>query len=256
MKKIIAIEIKNLSKKYVVLHERPTIVENIISKKRNEVFWALKKINLTIKKGERVGIVGPNGSGKTTLLKIISGISTCSDGEIKVNGKVVSIIELEGGFHPELSGFENIKLSGLLLGMSKSYIEKNIDKIIKFADIGNFISAPLYTYSSGMKLRLGFAIAINSSPEILVLDENIAVGDAEFKEKSYGRIKQFFSGGKTVIIATHSFDVLKKICNRAIWLYNGKIRADGSVNKIISLYKKVYAKKIARLKRKNPHFKI
>lgn len=228
MKDNIAIELKNIYKRYSLRHQKPTLMGGLFGMEKREEFIALKNVSLQIKKGEKVGIVGDNGSGKTTVLKIISGISAPTSGEITVVGKIVSLIELEAGFHQELSGIENIFLNGLLVGMSQKEIQKNLKKIISFSGVGEFIDAPLHTYSSGMSLRLGFSIAVHSNPDILVLDEGIAVGDQAFRKKSLAKINEFFKKGKTVIVVSHWLDYLKENCNRIIWLENGEVKRDGS----------------------------
>ncbi len=244
------IKLKHIGKKYVVHHEKPTLVENIFKRKKTEEFYALRDINLTVFKGDSVGIFGANGSGKTTLLKIMAGITTPTYGSILCEHKIISLIELGAGFHPDLTGEENIFLNGLLLGMDKNEIVKKLKSITTFADIGGFIDAPLYTYSDGMKLRISFAIAIHASPEVLILDENISVGDNNFKQKSLDKINEFRKKRKTIIIATHSFELLKKICNRAIWLFNGEIRAKSTPKGIIRLYEKEYNFKYTPPKKK------
>ncbi len=218
----IAIQLINVSKKYEIHHEKPTLVEKFV-KARNETFWALKDINLTIKKGERVGIIGPNGSGKTTLLKIISGITTPTTGEVKIYGKIVSLIDLEAGFNVDLTGYQNIYLNGLLLGMNKREIDQKLNEIIDFADIKQFIDAPLFTYSQGMKLRLGFAIAVCSNPDILLFDENISVGDANFQKKSFERLQYFYKLKRTIIIVSQWADYIKKNSQRIIKMRRGII---------------------------------
>lgn len=232
----IVIKLTNISKKYVLHHEKPTLVENIFSRKTKEEFWALKKINIVIKKGEKVGIVGHNGSGKTTLLEIISGITVPTTGKIATSGRLATLIELEAGFHPDLTGEENIYFNGLMIGMSKNEIRANFKKIISFADIGVFIDAPMYTYSEGMKLKLGFSIMVHANPDILVLDENMAVGDRSFHNKSYSKIEEFIEQNKTIIVVTHYLEFLKKKCDRVIWLKEGKIIRDGGMRKVIKEY--------------------
>lgn len=229
MKKKTSILLKNISKIYKIHYEKPTLVENIIGKNKEKYFNALKKINLEIFEGENVGIIGSNGSGKTTLLKIITGITSPNSGTVKTYGKIVSLIDIGAGFHEELTGRENIFLNGLIIGMDKDEITKKIDDIISFADIGEFIDASLYTYSTGMKLRLGFSIAIHSNPDILILDEGITAGDENFKKKSSEKIKEFFETDKTVLIATHWFEYLRTNCNRVIWIDNGNILGDGGL---------------------------
>ena len=193
----IAIKLTGVSKLYTIHHEKPTLVEKMV-KGREERFLALNDVSLTIKKGEKIGIIGPNGSGKTTLLKIIAGITTPTSGMIETHGKIVSLIDLEAGFHPDLTGEQNIYLNGMLLGMSKKEIRKMFNAIIRFADIGKFIDAPLFMYSSGMKLRLGFAVAVHANPDILILDEGFSVGDKKFQEKCNEKIDQLFRIKKTI----------------------------------------------------------
>lgn len=238
MKKKIAVKLTNITKTYVVHQDKNTLVGHI-SKKTNENYTSLNKINLTIYEGEKVGIIGRNGTGKTTLLKIISGVTTPTNGKIKVNGRPVAIIDLEAGFHSELNGIQNIYLNGMLLGMRKSEVKNKLNKIIKFADIKNFINAPLYTYSTGMKLRLGFAVAIHSDPDILVLDEGLQVGDEAFRRKSDRSIISLLKKNKTLITVTHNFNTIRNHCNRVIILDNGKIVADGGID-LIKYYKDNY----------------
>lgn len=224
----IAIRLTGVSKKYTIHHEKPTLVEKLV-RGRDEEFWALNDINLTIRKGERVGIIGPNGSGKTTLLKIIAGITTPTAGTIETHGKIVSLIDLEAGFHPDLTGIQNIYLNGMLLGMKREEIDRKLKKIIAFADIGQFIDAPLFTYSSGMKLRLGFAVAVHADPDILILDEGLSVGDADFQKKSQYAIKKFFKKGKTILVATHIIEFIKRNCHRVLDVQRGAVVKNGSV---------------------------
>lgn len=226
-KKEIAIYLEKITKEYVLHHEKPTFVEQVVKRGRNETFLALDDLSLKILKGEKVGIIGPNGSGKTTLLKIIAGISAPSFGKVIVNGKLVSLIELTAGFHPDLTGEENIFLNGLIVGMRKNEIKKKFSRIVKFADIGQFIDSPLYTYSEGMKLRLGFSIAVHADPDILILDEGITVGDADFQKKAMKKIEQFFDAGKTVVVVTHWIEFLQKTCDRILIMERGKILRDG-----------------------------
>lgn len=217
----IAIELTNVSKKYEIHHDKPTLVEKL-THGRNEIFWALQDINITIKKGERIGIIGPNGAGKTTLLKIIAGITHPTSGTVFRNGKTVSLIDLEAGFHPDLTGLQNAYLNGMLLGMTRRQIEQALPSIIEFADIGQFIDVPLFTYSFGMKLRLGFSIAIHSNPDILILDESLGVGDVKFKNKSQRALKKLIRQHKTFILASHWMEFVNENCDRIIELKNGK----------------------------------
>jgi len=232
----IAIKLGNASKKYILHHQKPTLVENIFKLGSKEIIWALKNINLEIKRGEKIGIIGDNGSGKSTLLKIITGITTATTGKIKVNGRVVALIDLEAGFHPELTGEENIFLNGMLLGMNKQEIKKSFDKIVEFSGLGKFIDAPFYTYSNGMALRLGFSIAIYSEPDILLIDEILEVGDQEFQKKSYQKMQELFEKGKTILFISHYLSSILKLCTKTLWLDNGKIKMFEKSKKTIKSY--------------------
>lgn len=230
-----AVILNHVTKEYIIHHEKPTLAERLLNGKA-ESFCALKNINLKIKKGERIGILGSNGSGKTTLLKIISGITYPTSGEVKTEGKLVSLIDLEAGFHPDLTGIQNIYLNGMIIGMNKNEISKKLNKIISFADVGSFINAPIFTYSEGMKLRLGFSVAINSDPDILAIDENLSVGDENFAKKSTASIFDMFKKGKTIIVASHNLDFIQKTCDNALLLKNGKIFLEGKPKNVISKY--------------------
>lgn len=225
----LAIKLTGILKVYQLHCEKPTLVENIFHKNKREKFVALDKISLEIKKGEKVGLVGSNGSGKTTLLKIISGITTPNKGRVQTRGRLVSLIDLSAGFHPELTGRENIYQNAMLLGMSRDEIKNKLEKIIEYADIGDFINVPMYTYSDGMKLRLGFSIAVAANPDILVLDEGIVVGDENFHRKSIKKIGEMISEGKTMLMASHWIEYLRENCQRIIWIADGKIKMDGGI---------------------------
>lgn len=233
----LAVKLINLTKIYQVHHEKPTLIENLFGRGGKEMFIALDNINLEIKKGEKVGIVGCNGSGKTTLLKIISGITTPTRGKVKTWGKLVSLINLNAGFHPELTGQENVYLNGLLMGMSRGETKSKFEEIEAFADIGSFINAPMYTYSEGMKLRLGFSVAVATNPEILVLDEGIGVGDETFRKKSVKKINEMLKSGKTIIVVSHWLDYVKRNCSRIIWLEDKGIKRDGDLS-VLEAYKR------------------
>lgn len=237
MKKNFAITLTNVSKKYVIHHEKPTLMERLLSV-GSEEYLALQNVNIKINKGERVGIIGLNGSGKTTLLKIISGIASPTNGRVTTIGKVVSLIDLAAGFHTDLTGLQNISLNGMLLGMSKSEIKEKLEQIVSFADIGKFIDTPLFTYSQGMQLRLGFSIAVFSNPDILIVDENIESGDQNFQLKSFKKITELINQNKTVVFASHRMDLIRKMVTRVIWIDRSKIVADGPTKKIVSLYEK------------------
>lgn len=240
----IAIKLNKVSKKYILHHEKPTLMESIFNG-RNEEFWALKNISLAIMKGDRVGLIGPNGSGKTTLLKIITGITAPTQGKVQTNGKIISLIDLEAGFQPDLTGIQNIFLNGMLIGMGKAEINSKIQEIISFADIGKFIDAPLFTYSEGMKLRLGFAITVAADPDILILDENISVGDQNFRRKSFSKVKEYVDQKKTIIIASHFMGFVLEYCNKAIWLDHGVVKLYSKVEKVTEEYQSIKPLEIA-----------
>lgn len=217
--KEVVIRLTNVTKVYQLRHSKPTISDLLFYFKLNgKKFKALENFNLEIKKGEKVGIAGRNGAGKTTLLKLIGGISTPNSGDVVVKGNVVSLIDLSAGFHQDLTGIENIFLNGAVIGMRREKIKKNLRQIIEFADIGEFIFQPMYTYSEGMKLRLGFSIAIHSDPDIFLMDEGFAVGDENFREKCNLQIQRLSNEGKTVVIVSHLLGYLKEITDRIIYL--------------------------------------
>ncbi|MBU0974686.1 ABC transporter ATP-binding protein [Patescibacteria group bacterium] len=221
--KKLAIKIKNVTKTYVLRHEKPTLIESLLYRPKKGIHTALKDISFSVYEGERLGIIGSNGSGKTTLLKLIAGITKQQKGDIKVNGRVVSLIDLSAGFHPDLTGEENIFLNGLVIGMTRREIEEKKQSIIDFADIGKFIDAPLYTYSGGMELRLGFAIAVHSNPDVLLVDEGFAVGDENFREKAHKKILEFKRQKKTLVMVSHWISELERNCNKFLWLERGEI---------------------------------
>jgi lipopolysaccharide transport system ATP-binding protein len=235
----IAIKVSNLFKVYR-LYQSPKYrlleVINFNRKKYHEDFYALHDINFEVRRGETVGIVGINGSGKSTLLKIITGVLTPSKGEVIANGSISSLLELGTGFNPELSGFENIFFFGLINGKQRSEVESNLDEIINFADIGQFIYQPIKSYSSGMFVRLAFACAINIYPEILIIDEALSVGDAKFQAKCFAKLNEMKKSGTTILFVSHSTEQIIIHCERAILLNYGKIIEIGEPRKIINVY--------------------
>lgn len=201
-------------------------------------FWALKDVSFQVEKGDRVGILGFNGAGKSTLLKVIAGVLKVTKGSIKIKGNVVPLLELGAGFDKEYTGAENIYLYGAMLGYSKKFIRERYQEIIDFADIGKFINVPMKNYSSGMRARLGFAVATVVEPEILILDEVLSVGDARFRKKSEKKIKSMVEKGVTVLFVSHSIDQVRSLCNKAIILDKGTLLASGSVKEMCALYEK------------------
>ena len=236
--------------------ENRIIVENVYksfdiymdkanSLKEKLLFWnrnkkekreVLKNINLTIKNGEAVALIGVNGSGKSTLLKLMTKIIYPNKGKITTNGKLTSLLELGAGFHPDFTGRENIYFNASIFGLTRSEIDARIDKIIEFSELGTYIDNPVRTYSSGMYMRLAFAVAINVDAEILLVDEVLAVGDQHFQDKCIAKMKELKNQGKTMVFVTHSLGTVKDFCNRAVWLKDGEIKLDGKPNEVIEKY--------------------
>lgn len=202
----------------------------------HEDFWALKNIDFDIQQGDRVGIIGRNGAGKSTLLKILSRITEPTIGQVKIGGRVASLLEVGTGFHPELTGRENIFLNGAILGMSKAEIKKKFDEIVAFAEVEKFLDTPVKRYSSGMYVRLAFAVAAHLEPEILIVDEVLAVGDAQFQKKCLGKMESAGSEGRTVLFVSHNMAALKSLCEKAIWLNAGRVVENGPAEYVVSNY--------------------
>lgn len=198
--------------------------------------WALKNINFEVRQGEVMGIIGRNGAGKSTLLKILSRVTTPTTGEIRIKGKIASLLEVGTGFHPELTGRENVFLNGAILGMSKSEIKRKFDEIVQFSGVARYIDTPVKRYSSGMYVRLAFAVAAHLEPEILVIDEVLAVGDTEFQKKCLGKIKEVAGGGRTVLFVSHNMGAVSDICDRAIMIEKGNITSEGIADAVIREY--------------------
>ena len=243
-----AIEIRNLGKEYKLTASQPYMslrdtiagsVKKILQpgKKTIEKFWALKDINLNIQPGERVGIIGRNGAGKSTLLKIISRITPPTTGHVTINGRVGSLLEVGTGFHPELTGRENIYLNGSILGLKKAEINKQLDAIIDFSGVEKFIDTPLKHFSSGMQLRLAFSVAAHLEPEILLIDEVLAVGDLEFQKKCLGKMEEVSkTGGRTILFVSHNLNFVSGLCNKAILLNEGQLINTGTTANVLGEY--------------------
>ncbi len=235
------IRANDISMRYLMTYDRiqsikEYIVQMLRGKIKYEEFWALKNVSFEVERGEVVGIIGHNGAGKSTLLKVISGILKPTGGELEVHGNVVPMLELGSGFDHDLTGRENIFLNGSILGYSEKYLKEKYEQIVEFSELGKFIDVPIRNYSSGMLMRLAFSIATVVQPEILIVDEILAVGDAAFQEKSKARMLELMSGGTTVLFVSHSLEQIREMCDRVIWLEHGQIKAIGATKEICDAY--------------------
>lgn len=235
----IAVRVDHVSKSFRMYHERNQTIKSAIMRRRTSVhedFWALKDVTFDVPRGSTFGLIGSNGSGKSTLLKCLANIYYPNRGSISHFGRIAAMLEVGSGFHTELSGRENIFLNGSILGMSKKEITRKYDEIVEFSGVEQFIDQPVKNYSSGMYVRLGFAIAINVDPDILVVDEVLAVGDAEFQEKCFGKFEELKAAGKTVILVSHSMETVQTMCDQAAWLSHGELKAVGDAKGTIAAY--------------------
>ncbi|MGO3115565.1 ABC transporter ATP-binding protein [Enterococcus pseudoavium] len=240
------IEINHLTKKYDMYKKPSDRLKEALSLTRktyHEVFYALNDVNIEVKKGEMIGFIGENGSGKSTILKIITGVLTPSAGEVKIIGNIAALLELGSGFNPEYSGYENIFLNGMVLGFSREEMQEKVDDIINFADIGDHLYQPVKTYSSGMFVRLAFAVAINVDPDILIVDEALAVGDLEFQLKCMEKFTELRNAGKTILFVSHDVNAVRRFCDRVYWLKNGVVEAEGETMEITETYENFLKKK-------------
>ena len=242
MDKDIAIEVKNLTKIYKLYDKPMDRLKDSLGLAKKGKFKehkALNNVSLSVKKGETVGIIGTNGSGKSTILKIITGVLSPTEGEVNVDGHISALLELGAGFNMEYNGIDNIYLNGMMIGFSEEEIEKRMDAILEFADIGDYVYQPVKTYSSGMFVRLAFAVAINIDPEILIVDEALSVGDVFFQAKCYHKFEEFKKKGKTILFVSHDLSSISKYCDRAVLLNQGVLLGEGTPKKMIDIYKQV-----------------
>ncbi|MDI6641219.1 MAG: ABC transporter ATP-binding protein [Elusimicrobiota bacterium] len=232
------IEFKNVSKKYFLetTSLRETIASIFTSKTRKGI-WAVKDISFKLTRGETLGIIGPNGAGKTTILKLIAGVTSPTEGTLTVTGKVSSLIELCAGFHPELTGRENIFLSCAIFGMTRKETRERLSEIIEFAQLKDFIDMPLKRYSSGMCARLGFSTAVYTEADILLIDEILSLGDISFQKKAFEKLQLFIQARKIIIFVSHNLNKIQEICRRTIWLEGGRIKKFDDTNKVIDAYR-------------------
>lgn len=235
------ISIKDVSMHFRMDKNRTTslkewVVSWLSGKQQYEDFHALQDVSFDVKRGEIFGIIGKNGAGKSTLLKVVSGIYKPTQGTVAVSGRVAPMLELGSGFDPELTGHDNIFLNGTILGFSKEFLKEKYEEIVEFSELKEFINMPIKTYSSGMLMRLAFSVATLVEPEILIVDEILAVGDASFQEKSYARMMELMAGGTTVLFVSHSLGQIRKLCDRVLWMENGHVRMIGEATSVCDAY--------------------
>ncbi|MBE6161599.1 MAG: ABC transporter ATP-binding protein [Firmicutes bacterium] len=238
----LAIKVENVTKKFKLFYDKPsTLKERLVfwNKKKADEHVVLDDISMEIQKGETVALIGVNGSGKSTLLKMMTKIIYPNKGKITTYGKLTSLLELGAGFHPDFTGRENIYFNASIFGLTKSEIDARLNRIIEFSELGEFIDSPVRTYSSGMYMRLAFSVAINVDADILLIDEILAVGDQHFQEKCYAKLQELKKSGKTIVIVSHSLNSVKKLCDRAVWIHEGRVRRDGNSTDVIEEYMKV-----------------
>lgn len=241
------VDVQAVSKRFVV-HKDKSLKERVVnartSREHREDFWALRDVNLEIRAGETIGLVGANGSGKSTLLKIIGGILTPNDGTVMLRGRIAALLELGAGFHPDLTGRENVYLNAAILGLSEQETERHFDEIVEFSGVGEFIDTQVKFYSSGMYVRLAFAVAVHVDPDILLVDEVLAVGDEPFQHKCMEKIREFQEQGRTIILVSHSAAQVQEVCDRAVMLEHGRVVVDGSTEEVLGRLRHDYEVKI------------
>jgi lipopolysaccharide transport system ATP-binding protein len=240
-----AVTVENLGKRYWLRQAAPaTFQQALVAMVRgvqSSPFWALRGVSFSVAAGESVGVIGPNGAGKTTLLRIVCGLVRPTTGRARVTGRVSALLEIGAGFHPHLTGRENLFVSAIVSGLTRKEARARFDEIVEFAELGGFIDQPLRTYSSGMQLRLGFAIAIHVQPTVMIIDEGLAVGDGHFQRKCLDRIESFRVHGKTLLVVSHDLALVRAFCSRAVWLRRGQLAADGPVEDVLPRYEAVIA---------------
>lgn len=244
----VAIEFKNVTKRYPLYHHIGSGIKELIFNPRRALsllsgrsYLAIENISFQVQKGESVALIGRNGAGKSTSLGLVAGVMKPTSGAVSVVGRVASMLELGGGFHPELTGRENIRLNATLLGLRRKELKQRLDKIIEFSELGEFIDEPIRVYSSGMLAKLGFSVITQVDPDILIIDEVLAVGDIAFQRKCIKTINEFKNKGVTILFVSHNLEDVEKICDKVIWIENHKMRAMGDAHSIISQYKKAMA---------------
>lgn len=241
---LLPIEVENMTKRFRVLHREASVKATILKlliwqMPKWEDFRALEDITFSVPRGQTLGVIGRNGSGKSTLLSLLARIYRPTSGRITVRGRVASLLALDAGFQPEFTGYENIYLNGVIYGLSRKEIDERLDAIIEFADIGNSLTTQVKFFSSGMKARLGFSIAVHVNPDILLVDEVLAVGDVDFQERCYAKIREFKQKGVTIFFVSHDLEAMRKTCDRVIWIDEHRIRMDGDTEDVLREYSRV-----------------
>lgn len=234
-----AVSVEHVSKRFRMYHERNDSLKSMVMRGKKSVhedFWALKDVSFEVPHGTTFGLIGKNGSGKSTLLKCLAKILWPEEGSITARGKQASLLEVGSGFHPELSGRENVFLNGSILGMSRKEVTRKFDEIVSFSGVGHFIDQPVKNYSSGMYVRLGFSVAVAVTPDILVVDEVLAVGDATFQKRCREKFKEMKKEGRTVILVSHSMNTVKDMCDEVAWLNEGELKMIGKTNDVVAAY--------------------
>ncbi|MEJ5298241.1 MAG: ABC transporter ATP-binding protein [Armatimonadota bacterium] len=235
----VAVRLIDVRKRFRLAHHPVNTLKGALAgflRRRYEDLWALKGITLTVEKGETVALVGRNGSGKSTLLGLLGRVYLPTSGVVEVHGRVAALLELGAGFHPDLTGEQNVLLNGVILGMRERDVRQSLDSIIEFAELERFRDAPLRSYSAGMVMRLGFSVAVHTRPDVLLVDEVLAVGDEAFQQKCLRKIRQFQNEGKTIIFVSHDLESVRSVATRCVWLHEGLVNADGPVEPVLEQY--------------------
>jgi len=237
---MIAVSVQKIGKRYWLRGPAPATFQQtllqVVKGGRSTPFWALRDGSFKIASGESVGVIGANGAGKSTLLRLICGLGRPTTGQVRIEGRIAALLELGAGFHPHLTGRENLYVSGIISGLSRREVRALFDTIVDFAELKDFIDQPLRTYSSGMQMRLGFAVAIHVDPAVLIIDEALSVGDAHFQQKCLDRIESFQRVGKTLLIVSHDMTTMRTFCTRGLWLQHGTLVGDGPIDDVVTAY--------------------
>lgn len=239
MESVPAISLQNVRKRFRLQHHPVVTLKAAVSnfwKRSYEDLWALDGLTLDVPRGQTVAVIGRNGSGKSTLLGLIGRVYLPTSGRVEVNGRVAALLELGAGFHPDLTGEQNVLLNGVILGMREREVRRHLDQIIRFAQLEHFRDAPLRSYSAGMIMRLGFAVAVFTDPEVLLIDEVLAVGDQAFQRKCLREIRRFQDEGRTILFVSHDIETVRQVAGRVVWIHQGRVRADGAVEDVVGQY--------------------